>query len=142
RRETAAAIKHDDSNDWDVRLAVLGHLLPLDANLKVSVQRLPLQWWLTLSQSSRPALRTAAVRCSNWPGPHPSCRLGHVASSGWFRSSLANVLPRVRLARPVAPTRRVRAHLFAEIREIVHGLFIENCRHGRNPFAWHCHDRH
>jgi hypothetical protein len=36
------------SDDWDVRLAVLGHLLPLDANLKVSVQRLPLQWWLTL----------------------------------------------------------------------------------------------
>jgi hypothetical protein len=29
------------SDDWDVRLAVLGHLLPLDANLKVSVQRLP-----------------------------------------------------------------------------------------------------
>jgi hypothetical protein len=35
------------SDDWDVRLAVLGHLLPLDAKLKVSVQRLPLQWWLT-----------------------------------------------------------------------------------------------
>jgi hypothetical protein len=32
------------SDDWDVRLAVLGHLLPLDSKLKVSVQRLPLQW--------------------------------------------------------------------------------------------------
>ncbi len=82
-----------------------------------------------------PEIRSRNLRPPISSGPVVFLSLGHVASSGWFRSSLANVLRSVRFARLAAPARRVRAHLFAEIREIVHGLFIENCRHGRKPVA-------
>ena len=58
------------------------------------------------------------------------------------RSSLASVLHSGKFARLAAPTRRVRAHPYPDVHEIVHSLFVKSSRRGRNPVAGNRHETH
>ena len=74
--------------------------------------------------------------------PNPRDRLPVHLVNKKVRSSLASVLHSGKFARRAAPTRRVRAHPFADVHEIVHSLFVKSSRHGRNPVAGNGHETH